>query len=415
MSVRKRTWFTRLQLRQIEPKARGLAKSDKKPADLWKAYIDKAAAALEIERNQAWIIEYADHDGDRHIETFALKKDADKRHAEVTVGVYKGTHTAPSKSATVAQACKSWIDRVTANGMKGRGPAERATIKQYREHIKHIVPRLDGTTTKLAQLNRKSVEQFQNRLLSELSRPLAKKVFTSFKSMLKVAGQSHIADGLSIGTPKRSRKIEAGKDFPTAAEVKRMIDAATGKKRVLLLTATLTGLRASELRGLRWKDIDFKAGELHVRQRADRYNEIGEPKSDDSARTVPLDPGALTAALKEWKLACPKGEEGLVFPSSTGRIEYHKNMLHSLTPVMKAAGVVNKDGKPKYALHAFRHFFASWCINPRSRGGRELPAKEVQSLLGHASIVLTMDVYGHMFPTTGDRRELAASAAALLG
>jgi integrase len=248
-----------------------------------------------------------------------------------------------------------------------------------------------------------------------MSRPLARKVMTSFKSMLKANAFAHVAADVSIGRNKRAEgKLGVGRDFPTTAEIKRLIDKAEGKKRALLLTVALTGLRASELRGLRWQDVDLKAGELHVRQRADRYSKIGVPKSDSSVRTVPLDPGALTAALREWKLACPKGDEGLVFPSSTGRIQHHSNMLKSLGPVMIEAGVVNKSGAPKYGLHAFRHFFASWCINPRNRGGRELPAKEVQQLLGHASIVLTMDVYGHLFPKTDDRTELAASARALL-
>jgi len=71
--------------------------------------------------------------------------------------------------------------------------------------------------------------------------------------------------------------------------------------------------------------------------------------------------------------------------------------------------------QPKYAMHAFRHFFASWCINPKERGGRELPPKEVQTLMGHASITLTMDTYGHMFPRGDDRSELAAAAKRLLG
>ena len=122
-------------------------------------------------------------------------------------------------------------------------------------------------------------------------------------------------------------------------------------------------MRASELRGLRWSDVDLKAHELHVRQRADRYNVIGAPKTKESRRTIPLSPDVLLA-LKKWKLACPKGELDLVFPTSTGAIEHHANMLRSLRPVMRAAGVVDKDGKSKYALHAFRHFFASWCINP---------------------------------------------------
>jgi integrase len=150
-----------------------------------------------------------------------------------------------------------------------------------------------------------------------------------------------------------------------------------------------------------------------VRQRADRYNTIGQPKTKSSVRTVPLAPEVLSA-LKEWRLACPKGELDLVFPTGTGRVERHTSIWRSLKPIMVAAGVVNKAGKPKYAVHAFRHFFASWCINPKERGGRELPAKVVQHLLGHSSIVMTLDVYGHLFPRGDDRAELAKASQALL-
>jgi integrase len=88
-------------------------------------------------------------------------------------------------------------------------------------------------------------------------------------------------------------------------------------------------------------------------------------------------------------------------------------MLRGLSPVMVAAGVVDGEGEPKYALHAFRHFFASWCINSRSRGGRQLPPKEVQTLLGHGSIVITLDIYGHLFPADDDKTELADASRAL--
>src|SRR5262249_40306034 len=210
------------------------------------------------------------------------------------------------------------------------------------------------------------------------------------------------------------RKLEPGRDIPSPAEIKRLIDAAkVDRHRALLLTAALAGLRASELRGLRWKDVELKAGELHVRQRADRYCRIGAPKTESSVRAIPLAPDVV-AALKKWFLRCPKGEHGLVFPSSTGHVEHHSNMLRSLSPVMIDAGVVDKNGEPKYALHAFRHFFASWCINPKSWGGRELPAKLVQQLLGHSSIVMTLNVYGHLFPRGDDRAELADAARMLL-
>ena len=225
-----------------------------------------------------------------------------------------------------------------------------------------------------------------------------------------------MAADVSVGRNKRSeRKLEVGSDIPTPAEVRRLVDAAKddARLRALVLTAALCGLRASELRGLRWADIDLKAGEVHVRQRADRYNNIGAPKSASSTRTIPLAP-EVEAALKVWKLACPKGELDLVFPTRPGAIMYHRSMLDSLAPVMVAAGVVNKAGKPKYGLHALRHFFASWCINRKADGGRELPAKVVQGLLGHGSIVMTLDRYGHLFPRGDDRAELAAASGALL-
>jgi hypothetical protein len=60
-----------------------------------------------------------------------------------------------------------------------------------------------------------------------------------------------------------------------------------------------------------------------------------------------------------------------------------------------------------------RHFFASWCINRKVDGGRELPLKNVQQLLGHASVVITLDTYSHLFPNQDDRVELTAAEAAL--
>jgi len=361
------------------------------------------------EAKEAWIVDYFDQDGDRHIETFERKKDAEAHHDKVRLDVRHGVHIAVSKSETVAEAAERWLNRAEAEGR------ERGTLAQYRQHVRlHIAPRIGRY--KLAHLTAPKVEAFRDEILANLSRPMARKVMTSLKSLLKAAKHSHVAADVSIGRSKRGeRKLEVGRDIPAPAEIKRVIAVAKDNERMhaLLLTVTLCGLRASELRGLRWADVDLKSGELRVRQRADRYNIIGAPKSASSVRTIPLPPEAV-AALKVWKLACPKGELDLVFPTGTGAIMYHRSMLDSLAPVMAAAGVVDKHGKPKYALHAFRHFFASWCINRRADGGRELPAKVVQGLLGHGSIVMTLDRYGHLFPRGDDRAELAAATTALL-
>ncbi len=88
----------------------------------------------------------------------------------------------------------------------------------------------------------------------------------------------------------------------------------------------------------------------------------------------------------------------------------------SFKPAQAVAGVVDRHGEAKYkGLHSLRHFYASWCINRRVDGGLELPLKVVQTRLGHASIQMTADTYGHLFPTGDDGAELAAAEKALLG
>lgn len=91
-------------------------------------------------------------------------------------------------------------------------------------------------------------------------------------------------------------------------------------------------------------------------------------------------------------------------------------------PVLDERGIAKRDaeGRPiveaKYTgLHTFRHFFASWCINRKEDGGLGLPAKVVQERLGHSSITMTMDTYGHLFPRGDDKAELAEGVRFLLG
>jgi len=360
-----------------------------------------------------WLADYTDGSGRRHQVRFKRKAEALAHEEAQKVAIRAGTHVSLDSNITIADVAEKWIKKVEADAR------ERATVRQYRQHINHhIVPRIGAV--KLAKLSKGHIEAFRDNLISgdkALSRPLARKVLTSLKSMLKVVHCSHLADNVRIEASKRdTRKLEPGRDIPTPAEVKRLVEAAKDKPRLstLLKMAASTGLRSSELLGLRWSDVDLKAGELHVRQRADRFGVIGAPKTETSRRIIPLGPD-LIFALKEWKLGCPKGEADLVFPTSKGNVDHHKNLLRALEPVMKSAGVVRKDGSPKYALHSLRHFFASWCINPKDRGGRELPAKVVQTLLGHSSIMQTLDTYSHLFRDKTDKAELAASEKALFG
>ena len=82
---------------------------------------------------------------------------------------------------------------------------------------------------------------------------------------------------------------------------------------------------------------------------------------------------------------------------------------------MVAAGVVDAKGEAKYTgLHALRHFYASWLFNRKKDGGLELPMKTVQQRLGHSSVIMTSDVYGHLVPRGDDGSEMAEAERMLL-
>ena len=295
MSVRKRTWTT--------------AKGDAR---------------------EAWIASYTDAGGVRRLKTFARKKEADAFAATAHVEVRAGVHVADSASVTVKAAADMWLTSAEAAGL------ERSTVAQYTQHVNlHIAPYIGGT--KLSALTIPLIRAFEDRLREEGRSPaMARKVLVSLGTLIADAQERGLAARNPIrdlrvrrgGKERRAErrqkgKLKVGVDIPRPDEIKAIVGALEGRWRPVLLTAIFTGLRASELRGLRWSDVDLAKREVRVEQRADRFNAIGAPKSESGARTVPLPP-LVANALKEWKLACPKGELDLVFPNRGGGVESHR-------------------------------------------------------------------------------------------
>ncbi len=245
---------------------------------------------------------------------------------------------------------------------------------------------------------------------------------TSLKVILAEAQRrGHVSQNAAHGVSvklngRHKRKIQVGVDVPSREEIQQILATVEGRWRPLLVTAIFTGLRASELRGLTWDNVDLEARMIHVRQRADRYNQIGSPKSVAGERAVPMSPMVFNV-LREWKPACPKGKLGLVFPTGRGNVESLSNIYRrGFGAVQAECGITGEGGRIKYGMHALRHFYASWMINRKKDGGLELPAKKVQERLGHSTITMTLDVYGHLFPYTGDEfDELAEAELTLLG
>jgi integrase len=380
------------------------------------------------EQREAWVVNYTDQNGKRRLKTFDRKKEADAYAAKTAVEVRAGIHTADSASVTVAEAGVLWVKSADSNGL------ERSTIEMYRQHVEfHIKPYLGRR--KLSELSVPVIRDFEDRLLSGFgdlaprSPALVRKIIISLNSLVADAQERGLVSrnvvrdlraGRKRGKEERAErrqrgKLKVGVDIPTPQEIRAIVGALQGRWRPLLLTAIFTGLRVSELRGLTWANVNLDKRELYVRQRADKYNVIGRPKSEAGERTVPLPP-IVVNTLREWKIACPKDELNLVFPTGSGKVQALQNIVvRGLHPAQISAGVKTADGKAKYTgMHALRHFYASWCINRRADGGLELPAKVVQGRLGHSSIVMTMDRYGHLFPSDDHASELAAAEQALL-
>jgi integrase len=392
-----------------------------------------------------WQADYLDAKGIRRRKMFARKKDAEHFLLTARTEVRDGIHVPDAESVTVAEAGKLWL------AAKTRAGRERSTTDQYRQHLElHIVPLIGED--RLNALTVPRIRGFEEKLLDAGRSPaMVRKVLVSLGSILGDAQER----GLTVRNPVRDMrgrrgsterradrrakgKLKVGEDIPTPAEVKAIVGALRGRWRPLLLTALFCGLRASELRGLRWTDVDLDGRVLHVSQRADRFNDIGRPKSEAGERELPM-PALVANSLREWQLACPLRDTGdknadgtpimvreLVFPNGAGKVESLGNIINrGLVPTQLAAGVSidtgerDANGDPilaaKYTgLHALRHFHASWLINRRADGGLELPAKVVQERLGHSTIAMTLDVYGHLFPRQDGADEINAAASAFL-
>jgi integrase len=359
------------------------------------------------ETRTAYVVQYSTAELDkrgkrkRHLKFFKLKKDAAAFHAQVHVDLSKGVHMPASRSITVAQAGDDWLASCA--------DLERTTRNGYAQHLStHILPDLGAV--KLSALTVAIVRTWQDKLRKAgRTAVMVRKVTTSLSSLLADAQErghvgTNVARSLKANgkTERRAKgRLKVGTDIPTPAEIDAILAVAKGRWRPFLLVAIRCGLRSSELRGIRWQDIDFGKAELHVHQRADAFNEIGRPKSAAGERTVPIPPTTLLA-LKDWKPHCPAA--GLVFPNDQGEIETHRNIIRlGLVPTWEQAGVTGRYG----GTHSLRHYFVSWCL-ARPPIGLGLNLKEASTRAGHANIAITADTYGHLLPRD-DSAELAAA------
>lgn len=188
----------------------------------------------------------------------------------------------------------------------------------------------------------------------------------------------------------------------TIEEAQRLLTTARGHgMEALFVLALTTGMRRGELLALKWQDIDFEQGALHVRRaftrgkgKGQRYLET-EPKTEKSRRSIQLAPGTIEILkqhrLKQLEAKRQAGEDweerDLVFCTAVGTPLNANKVLERFGTLLKRAGL------PHIRLHDLRHSFATMMLK------LEVHPKIVQELLGHSRIAETLDIYSHVLPT----------------
>lgn len=325
-------------------------------------------------------------------------------------------------TVTVAAAADKWLEVCETVGRKGREPVEKSTIKPYRLHVRYIKEMIGGV--RLNQLDALVCETFKNELLERFqSRSYARKVLTSFKGILSEARTqkwlaTDPAENVRIVLSERNQPQR--REWPTLKEVSALIRLADEKAqnpnkqlrkrwqryRAFIYVAVFSGMRPGEVLGLPWRNVLFEEGALRVDQDLDEDGTIGRPKSKSAYRTIKM-PDVVMKMLKAWKADCPAGDLGLVFANWQGNPEKLQNVYRRCWyTLQEEAGLLSADGAPKFPLKELRHVRASLEIDKRAN------PKEIQELLGHSSVKITYDIYGHLFRDHEDRRGQRANQIA---
>jgi len=269
---------------------------------------------------------------------------------------------------TIAELAGAWLEEKKLRN-------KDSTYKDYEQCVRlRIEPQLGDL--KVRQLTPYQISSFVSGLADRPRR--ANKTLTALKQMLKLAVIWGIISGNPAAEVSKIPEEHVEVEYLTPEEVGKVLEVLEGQKYLLVLTAALTGMRSSELRGLKWGDVEGPY--VHVR-REYRKGEFQPPKTKASHRRV-LMPPFLAEKLEE-----SRGDpEQLVFHRNGRPLGDDYPTRYALAPALEKAEVKG------VIFHALRHSYAAWVL---SEG--ESP-KFVQLQLGHTDPAFTLRRYGHFMP-----------------
>ena len=338
-------------------------------------------------------------------QTFPTKKAADAWLRQKRLEVERGEHIDPKLGrVTLSEYVELW--------KKSSAVAElRASTKNRDlDYVRnYLLPRLGKLA--LEDLDFQTIDRWIVDLKEHGGRksgPLGNETVAKACQILSKILDRAVKSGHISSNPcthvKRPKPVKKQLKIITEIEIARLAGAIDPRFRALVYLACYAGLRAGELFGLKWSNVDLRGrrvtvsnavvetnGQLHIDQ---------PPKSDAGRRTVPLSREATRALATHAEMYGNRPDD-YVFPNEDGNAMRLSNFRNRYwKPALKRAGM-----DPSFRIHDQRHTAISLWI----KAG--INVKDVSVHAGHTSVAFTLDRYGHLYPDNGDAFLRALDAA----
>lgn len=342
--------------------------------------------AKPIRHRGKWRIRWIDADGKRRSEVYDDFNDAKRalRAREVEADeIRAGTRAKRPEDRTLGELCDHWLD--TRGAAKRSAKDDKSICKRLREFF--------GDDRLLREIGVEDADEYVDEYDDLSPKTLANHV-TLLITMMNYAASFRDPWILKVPRFKKPKITALGKNYAylrTQDEIDRVLRAAREEGDaiyMLYLVALATGMRAGELAGLEWQDVNFETRLIMVQR------SFSGPTKSGHARPVPI-LNALLADLREWRLRHPGR---LVFTNRDGRMlgkstRAFQEVLHRVLDRAAFPSETKPNGRVRryITFHGLRHTFAShWMMN----GGDVF---KLQQILGHQSMAMTLR-YAHLAP-----------------
>lgn len=325
-----------------------------------------------IKHGKGWQIRWCDENGIRRGQTFLNYSDAQKaeRRYQIEVEAIKaGIRVRPLKAHTFQELADYWMEH---RATKKRNPGDDRSILNA-----HLLPFFG--TTKVNEITLHRVNEFERNMDGKVSPKTLHNHLTLLNSMLNMALDIRwLTEKPKIKKPKLIEKPY--KFLQTSGEIRLLLEAARHEAPgtfELFSTAVFTGMRAGELAGLHWADVNLNTRQILVHR---SYN---GPTKSGRTRVVPI-LDSLLPVLREWRLKNPLP---VLFPNAVGKMYRESDRVFQ--EIFQRC--LKRVGLNRIRFHDLRHTFAShWMMNNGS-------LYRLKDILGHSTIKMT-EQYAHLTP-----------------